>query len=94
MKQYLICFILFLYFNSISNKGSSFVTKHTFSRFFKKIKEFLLNEIILLNSKFKLVNLIKSVKVSSSILVIQLLRNHKDFSELSPSNVDGSIVNS
>ena len=26
MKQYLICFILFLYFNSIFNKGSSFVT--------------------------------------------------------------------
>ena len=26
VKQYLICFILFLYFNSIFNKGSSFAT--------------------------------------------------------------------
>ena len=48
--------------------------KHTFSRFVKSTKAFLLNETILLDSKFKYFKLIKSLKVPSSILVIRWIK--------------------
>ena len=78
--------------NEVGNKLEiGFLNTQTFSRFFKPIKAFLLNETMLLDCKFNSFKLIKSLKVPSSILVIRLMSNLKYWSELSPLNVDGSI---
>ncbi len=69
-----------------------FWNKHTFSRFVRPTKAFLLNEIILLVSKFNSLKLVKSLNNPSSILLIAFKLKSNFWSKKSPLNVDESIV--